>query len=49
MTAKGRRTRSRTHEKRGGYSTNKPISVSKLPKGPGPGAIKKAPKISKEK
>jgi len=49
MTSKRGRSASRPYEKRGGYSTNKHISLSKLPKGPGPGATKKAPKSSKQK
>ena len=49
MAAKRRRARSGTYEKRGGYSTDKQVSVSKLPKGPGPGAVQKAPKRPKKK
>ena len=47
MTGNRRRARERTY-KRGGYTTDKSISVSKLPKGPGPGAAK-PPKSSKPK
>ena len=46
---KGRRRRARTvRQVRDGYTTNKTISVSKLPKGPGPGATKR-PNSSKSK
>ena len=48
MAAKRRRAPG-TYEKRGGYSTDKQVSVSKLPKGPGPGAVQKAPKSPKKK
>ena len=47
MTGKRRTTR-RGRPLRGGYTTDKAISVSKLPKGPGPGAAK-PPKSSKSK
>lgn len=47
MTSKKGRSGSRTHEKRGGYSTNKHISLSKLPEGPGPGAVRASKKTKK--
>lgn len=47
MAAKRRRVRSRTYEKLGGYTTDKRISLTKLPKGPGPGA--RLPEKSKER
>lgn len=48
---KGKRRRARKEEylvEGGGYTTNKTVAVSKLPKGPGPGATK-APRNSKKK
>ena len=48
MKAKRRRPRVNTYEVRDGYSTDKRISLTKLPQGPGPGA-KRTPKSSKEK
>lgn len=45
MTGKRRRARTLRHVG-DGYTTNKKVSLSKLPKGPGPGAIKR-PKSSK--
>ncbi len=47
MKGKQRRVLRGEHIERSGYTTNKTISVSKLPKGPGPGA--KHPKNSKKK
>lgn len=49
MKGKRRRARREAHViDRGGYTTDKSVAVSKLPKGPGPGASK-APKNSKKK
>ena len=48
---KGKRRRAQRQDNvidRGGYTTDKTVAVSKLPKGPGPGASK-APKSSKKK
>ena len=45
MTGK-RRTTGRRRQARDGYTTNKTVSLSKLPKGPGPGAVRR-PKSSK--
>ena len=47
MKGKQRRTQRGEYIERSGYTTDKTISVSKLPKGPGPGA--KHPKNSKKK
>ena len=47
MKGNRRREREGTY-KRGGYTTDKSILVSKLPKGPAPGAAK-PPKSSKPK
>ena len=48
MKGKRHRARRREHLKRGGYSTDKPISMSKFPpKGPAPGAPRR-PKDSKK-
>lgn len=38
MKGKKRRARRSEYTVRSGYTTDKTISVSKLPKGPGPGA-----------
>ena len=46
---KGKRRKAQRHYVvGGGYTTNKSVAVSKLPKGPGPGASK-APKNPKKK
>ncbi len=47
MTEK-RLTSRHSRSKRGGYTTDKKVSVSKLPKGPGPGAAT-SPKSAKSK
>ena len=40
MKGKRRRTQRREYFRGGGYTTDKSVAVSKLPKGPGPGASK---------
>jgi hypothetical protein len=47
MKGKRRKAQRGDYIKAGGYTTDKVVSLSKLPKGPGPGASK-SPKNSKK-